>query len=197
MVAGAEACTPGAVRQTPARVRPPPSRFYPYADLIYEVSTQMATSHLYRGRGTPSRQLKSFKARYGARAGYVYGATVGKVAREQARLRGEKRERVREHRSTTRLGVPEYVRSHEARLEGSRYGPIGSYETEIRTHEVRPHRVRAHLSRSKRGRIERVRGHVVRGYRVARHGARVTIIGLKRYERRAAHGIRRAVHKRR
>ena len=49
--------------------------------------------HLYRGRGTEARELDAFEREYpsggrrGRPAAYIYGATVGKVARERAAKR--------------------------------------------------------------------------------------------------------------
>lgn len=42
-----------------------------------------AAEHLYRGEGTEAREKREFRARYGSRGDYVYGATVGKVKRER------------------------------------------------------------------------------------------------------------------
>lgn len=47
---------------------------------------RISGEHLYRGRGS-IRARREFKARYGKRAAYVYGATVGKVRREQRAAR--------------------------------------------------------------------------------------------------------------
>lgn len=130
----------------------------------------MSEGHLYRGRGTRSRQLRNFKERYGARGAEVYGKVVGKVAREQAEKRGRKVERVRAHGSHTRYGARERVRSHRATLIGSRYGSTGSY-----TETVRPHYVKGHYSYTRSGERVWVRGHYVRG-----HGARVRTNGRVR-----------------
>ena len=51
--------------------------------------TRKRPAHLYRGRGTKERERRAFEKEYGkARGDYVYGATVGKVARERAAKRG-------------------------------------------------------------------------------------------------------------
>jgi len=47
----------------------------------------MTAGKLYRGKGTKARQLAAFRGRYGKRGAAVYGAVVGKVAREQVRPR--------------------------------------------------------------------------------------------------------------
>jgi hypothetical protein len=123
----------------------------------------MAAKRLYKGRGTKARMTRAFERRYGKRGRAVYGAVIGKVAREQAARRGEKVERVRRHESTSRKGRRFEVRAHEARLEGERYHPRGEYEEEVRGYEVP-----AHASRSRKGKREWVRRHHVR-----RHKARV------------------------
>jgi hypothetical protein len=44
--------------------------------------------HLFKGRGTEHREMEEFEERYGKdRGDYIYGATVGKVARERAAKR--------------------------------------------------------------------------------------------------------------
>lgn len=75
------------------------------------------TGRLYRGRGTRARELRSFQERYGARRGRrVYGAVVGKTARERAarRPRHTLRERVKPHWSESSEGKRYRVRGHEA-----------------------------------------------------------------------------------
>ncbi|MCI4360083.1 MAG: hypothetical protein L3J91_00105 [Thermoplasmata archaeon] len=81
-------------------------------------------SHLYRGRGTPERERRAFTEEYGPRKGpKVYGAVVGKVARERAERRpsGELRERVRGHLET-RNGRTFRVRAHTARIHAEPHG---------------------------------------------------------------------------
>jgi hypothetical protein len=70
--------------------------------------------HLYRD-GARKRELAEFEERYGREHGKeVYGATVGKVAREQAAERGgEKVEEIPTHYSE-RNGKRFEVRAHEA-----------------------------------------------------------------------------------
>jgi len=70
--------------------------------------------HLYRD-GARKRELAEFEDRYGKTRGKeAYGATVGKVAREQAAERGgEKVEDVRAHYAE-RDGKRYEVRAHEA-----------------------------------------------------------------------------------
>ena len=129
----------------------------------------MAKGKLYRGAGTRSRQLRAFGRRYGKRGRAVYGAVVGKVAREQAVARGEKVERVRPHRSHTRSGHTEHVRGHPARLEGERYGWGARH-----VRRVTGYWVPAHWSYSKAGKREWVAGHRVRG-----HSTHVTTLRLR------------------
>lgn len=119
----------------------------------------MSKKKLYRGSGTKARMKRSFARRYGARGAYVYGAVIGKVAREQARKRGRKVERIRGHPSHSRSGTPEEVRPHEAILVGSRYPPEGSYSEMVRGYEVP-----GHASRSRKGKREWVRRHRVRAH---------------------------------
>jgi hypothetical protein len=53
-------------------------------------------SHLYRGKGTRGARMREFERRYArqgrskADADYIYGATVGKVARERRAKRGRR-----------------------------------------------------------------------------------------------------------
>ena len=73
---------------------------------------------LFRGR-QGAQERKDFEARYGkAHGDAVYGATVGKVAREQAAASpsGVKIEHVRGHMSFSSTGAPEKVRPHTARI---------------------------------------------------------------------------------
>ncbi|MDE1822064.1 MAG: hypothetical protein KGI98_14585 [Euryarchaeota archaeon] len=73
---------------------------------------------LFRGR-QGAQERKDFEARYGKKHGdAVYGATVGKVAREQAAASpsGVKIEHVRGHMSFSSAGAPERVRPHTARI---------------------------------------------------------------------------------
>ena len=125
----------------------------------------MAKGKLYRGRGTRASQRRAFKARYGKRSGYVYGAVIGKVAREQAIRAGRKTERVRGHPSRTRYGAPEWVRAHEATLRGRDWREGGTYKEHVKGGWVP-----GHWSRSRTGKREWVRGHRMRGHmtRVAR-----------------------------
>lgn len=139
----------------------------------------MSEGHLYRGRGTRSRQLRNFKERYGARGAEVYGKVVGKVAREQAERRGVKIERVRAHGSRTRYGAPERVGSHVARLVGSRYGPTGTYRETVEDHYVKEHSVRGHYAH-RDGRRVWIPRHTVKRYHVRRHTARVRTNGRVR-----------------
>lgn len=66
--------------------------------------------HLYRGQGTEARELEAFEreyphgGRHGRSAAYIYGATVGKVARERAAKRAK--ERSRRYRRRRRASRP-------------------------------------------------------------------------------------------
>jgi hypothetical protein len=120
----------------------------------------MSKGNLYRGRGTKEAQLRRFRAAYGRRGPGVYGAVVGKVAREQARKRGKKVEKVKGHMSTSVLGKPYFVKAHEAVLVGERYKPGSTY-----TVITRPYEVPTHVSHSKTGKREIVRRHKVKAHK--------------------------------
>lgn len=88
--------------------------------------------HLYR-RGGKTRTKRAFERRYEkrgyskARADRIYGATVGKVRREQAAEHGGKvRERVRGHYAT-RNGHRYRVRAHTAIIHAERH-PRGHHK---------------------------------------------------------------------
>ena len=84
---------------------------------------------LYRGRAK-AIELRDFEARYGkAKGPRVYGATVGKVAREQvaASPSGVKVEHVRGHMSFSSEGRPERVRAHKARIVVAHPHPRGEH----------------------------------------------------------------------
>ena len=71
--------------------------------------------HIYRD-GAEGRELREFEARYGPEHGReVYGAVVGKVAREQAAYRpgGVKVEHIPGHISFSSKGQREWVRGSE------------------------------------------------------------------------------------
>ena len=85
----------------------------------------MARGKLYRG-GAKRGQLRSFNKRYGSRGKYIYGATVGKVHREQI----ERHERGKEIEHVKEGWVP----AHWSRRDGKRF-------------RVRGHKVKRHLAR--------------------------------------------------
>lgn len=73
---------------------------------------------LYRGKGTKRFELRKFNKRYGAKRGKaVWGAVIGKVAREQAAATGRtKIEWVKRHKAHSVKGRPFIVRRHPARV---------------------------------------------------------------------------------
>jgi hypothetical protein len=82
------------------------------------------SSPLYRGEGKVV-QRRAFERRYGkARGDRVYGATIGKVARERAARRpsGTVVEEVKGHVSFSASGAPEWVSRHEARVHAHPHG---------------------------------------------------------------------------
>jgi bisphosphoglycerate-dependent phosphoglycerate mutase len=110
---------------------------------------------LYR-EGAHGTEEREFEDRYGEHKGErVYGAVVGKVAREQAAERGGKKvERIRRHPATSSQGKPYIVRAHEAEVTADPEDDRprrGSSE-----HEVEPH------EETVRGRRYPVRGHLAK-----------------------------------
>jgi hypothetical protein len=73
----------------------------------------VAEERLYGDRANQRRERRKFEAEYGARGDYVYGATVGKVKREQdeERRRNEADHREAEARAD-RMGTYEHAESH-------------------------------------------------------------------------------------
>ncbi len=113
--------------------------------------------HLYRDGAAPAEE-RAFDERYGARGPEVYGAVVGKTAREEAAKRGGRKvERVRRHKSTTSRGKVFEVRQHEAivvpeeedrpRSQGGTHEVDGHYSG---GHWVRDHRAKNPRRRRRR-----------------------------------------------
>ncbi len=103
-------------------------------------------------QGGEREELADFQRRYGDERGReIYGATVGKVAREQAgdRPSGVKIEHVKGHISFSREGRPEHVAPHLAYVHAvpHSYGHHGGRCDGACRRGARPHKHRRGSSR--------------------------------------------------
>src|SRR5579864_6460946 len=70
--------------------------------------------HLYK-EGANVKMEADFERKYGPRGKEIYGAVLGKVAREKAAANGGTYvEEVKAHESRSATGTPEHVRGHKA-----------------------------------------------------------------------------------
>lgn len=112
--------------------------------------------HIYSNPKQREENLAEFEERYGERKGRrVFGATVGKIRRQQASKGGRRVLTVRKHKSKTRYGKSETVKRHKERIR-----PFRPRTTQVE--HVKGYRVKRHRSMSREGTPEMVRGHRVR-----------------------------------